>query len=140
MGPRVLPIIDRNNVCNDHHRLSPQVDKNDIKRKEKNRASSAHGLDNSHITGIHIQWKFTYDGNSSTQLQSLYSLNARPPDLECQKLLDYLVSISHQHCLHHKLPGPINTWETPFQVGTTHTWLTSKCVLGVGNQERKECF
>ena len=48
------------------------------------RASSAHGLDNSHITGIHHQYS-----SDSTQLQSKYSLSAQPPDLECQKLSDF---------------------------------------------------
>ena len=48
------------------------------------RASLAHGWDNSHITGIHHQYSL-----DSTQLQSKYSLSTRPPDLECQKLLDF---------------------------------------------------
>ena len=105
------------------------------------RASSAHGLDNSqtrhywnsHITGILIQQ------NSSTQLQAQYSLNAQPPDLESQKLTD-LVSKLHHHCCQHQLPGPFNIWEGPSQIQTMHTRLTPECVLGIGNQERKECF
>ena len=88
---------------------------------------------NSHIMGILIQW------NSSTQLQALYSLNAQPPDLESQKLSD-LVSNLCQHCFQYQLPGSIDTWESPSQIRTTHTWLTPECVLGIGNQERKECF
>ena len=103
------------------------------------RACSAHGLDNSDITGIHILWEFSYNKNLSTQLQALYSLNARPPDLESQKLSDLVSNLCH-HCFQYQLPGPIDTWESPSQIWTMHTWLTPECVLGIGNQEREECF
>ena len=43
---------------------------------------------------------FLYNGNSSTQLQALYCLNTRPPDLESLKLSDW-VSILHHHCVYH---------------------------------------
>ena len=42
-------------------------------------------IHNSDITGIQILWEFSFNGNSSTQLQALYSLNTQPPDLECQE-------------------------------------------------------
>ena len=38
---------------------------------------------------IQILWEFSFKGNSSTLLQSLYCLNARPPDLECHKLSEF---------------------------------------------------
>ena len=48
------------------------------------RASSAHGWNNSHITGIHHQYS-----SDSTQLQSKNSLNTQPPDLEYQRLTEF---------------------------------------------------
>ena len=35
---------------------------------------------------IQLLQEFSFNGNSSSQLLSLYHLNARPPDLECHKL------------------------------------------------------
>ena len=46
-------------------------------------------IHNSDITGIQRLREFSFNGNSSTLLQALYSLNARPPDLECQKTLRF---------------------------------------------------
>ena len=56
------------------------------------------------------------------------------------KTLQHLLTILHHHCSHHQLPGPIITWENPFQVQTLPTRHMPECVLGVENQERKECF
>ena len=51
------------------------------------RASSAHGLDNSPIMEFHIAWNFvTSILQILSPLEVKYSLNARPPDLECHKL------------------------------------------------------
>ena len=51
--------------------------------------------------------------------------NAQPPDLECQNS-QILVSLLYHHCLHHQLPGPVITWENPYQVWTLH-----QCILGI---------
>ena len=56
------------------------------------------------------------------------------------KTHELLDPILGHHCCQHQLPGQFNTWESPLQIQTTHTWLSPECVLGSGNQERKECF
>ena len=69
---------------------------------------------------IQILQEFSFNENSSTQLQSLYRLNTQPPELECHKLLEFLVSILCHHCLHHKLPGSIDSWPNTNQVCPLH--------------------
>ena len=55
-----------------------------------------------------------YSLDSISALSQVKS-NTWPPDLECQKLSDFLVTMLHHHCLHHQLPGPIVTWESHFK-------------------------
>ena len=83
---------------------------------------------NSHSTEIH-QLCFSQRTVLMLDLQNL----------GVQKLSD-LVSNLHHHCIQRQLSGPIDFWERPHQIRTMHTWLSPECVLGVGNQERKECF
>ena len=47
--------------------------------------------------------------------------------------LGILVSILHHHCLHHKLPGSINSWPTSNQVCSLRIWhtLTDYCHLQI---------
>ena len=46
-------------------------------------------IHNPDITGIQILQESSYNGNSSSQLQAQYCLNAQPPDLECLKLTEF---------------------------------------------------
>ena len=90
---------------------------------------SAHGLDNSHIMRILIQRKFI--NSASGTVQSKCSTSR----LGVSKTLGILITLLHQHCLHHKLPGSIDSWPNKNQVCSLHIWHTPTNQLGCGTEE-----
>ena len=73
--------------------------------------------------------QFTYYGNSYTTkfinwasgtVQSKHSTSR----FGVSQTLRILVSILCHHCLHHKLPGSINSWPTTNQVCSLCIWIT----------------
>ena len=55
--------------------------------------------------------------------------------LGVSQTLEILVSILHHHCLHHKLPGSINSWPNTNQVYSLHIWYMPTNQLGCGIEE-----